>query len=180
MWKSYDRFYSQTLKAEAGLLFLSKNVHEVPFINKICITCLLKSPLTTKNILMGLSSLQLIIKKKARLVKAKKATVITKTRKGQPVGSKLLLGRGNVRPFLHFLTFTIMPQLDLVELHCCNERSVCFNLFITPPTIFGKLTLFFKYFQFLPALKIVLSLKRAPHKGKVLFWRLLKIPLKHP
>lgn len=128
---------------------------------------------------MGLSSLQLMLNKKARLVKAKKATVITKIRKGQPVGSALLLNRGGVHQFIHFVTFTIMPQLDLAQLFSCNERSLCFNLFIKVPTIFAKLTTFFKYFQFLPVIKIVLSLKRGPCKGKLFFWRLLKVPLKH-
>ena len=103
MWKSYDRFYSQTLKSEASLLLLSKNVHEIPRVSKISMTCLPNPPYTLKGILIALSSLQLLINKKAKLVTANKSIVVTKVRKGQPLGATVSVTRGGAsKKFLNF------------------------------------------------------------------------------
>lgn len=180
MWKSYDRFYSQTLKSEASLLLLSKNVHEVPRVSKISVTCLPKAPYTMKGILMALSSLQLLVNKKAKLVTANKSIVLTKVRKGQPLGATISITRGAASQFLNFLTFIVMPQLDLTKLLPCSKKSVDFKLFIRTPTAFSRLTPFFNFFQFLPPIQVVCSLKKGPSKGHLFFLRLMKLPLALP
>lgn len=180
MWKSYDRFYSQTLKSEASLLLLSKNVHEVPRVSKISMTCLPNPPYTLKGILMALSSLQLLINKKAKLVTANKSVVVTKVRKGQPLGATVSVTRRAASQILNFLTFFVMPQLDLIKLFPCNKKSVDFKIFIKTPTAFSRLTPFFKFFQFLPPIQVVFSLKGSLTKGHLFFWRLMKLPLTFP
>jgi len=177
MWKSYDRFYSQTLKSEAGFLFALKNVNKVPSVNKICITCLSKTPIKTKGVLMTSSGLQLLVNKKAQLVTAQKSIITTKVRKGQPLGSKITINKSISWQFLHFLTFVLMPQLDLTKLFSLKEKSSDFKFYISTPTVFSRLTPFFNFFQFLPPIQVVVLMKNFPTKGKIFFWRLLKLPL---
>jgi len=177
MWKSYNRFYGQTIKSEFGLLFALKNASEVPSLKKVTITCLSKNPSKTKRILMALSCLQLFVKKKAQVVTAKKSTVATKVRQGQPLGAKVVLNHNTARQFLHFVTFFLMPRLDLTSLFFVQERNSDFKFFVKTATVFSRLRPFFTFYQFLPLIQVVLSVNNIPNKGQVFFWRLNKIPV---
>ena len=61
MWKNYNRFYTQILKSEAGYVYLCKNVNQIPSVKKVSLTCVPVNPNNSKNIIMALSALQLIL-----------------------------------------------------------------------------------------------------------------------
>ena len=115
MWKNYNRYYTQILKSEVGSIYQSRNINQIPSVEKISLTCVSNNPNSTKSILMILSAIQLVINKKARIVTAQDSIIMTKVRKGQPLGGKNSLTNDSVWLFLNFLTFNIMPLLDLTK-----------------------------------------------------------------
>jgi len=177
MWKNYNRFYTQILKTEAGYFYLCKNVNQIPSVKKVSLTCVPTNLNNSKNIIMALSALQLIVNKKARLVTARDSVILTKVRKGQPLGAKIFLTSGVVWQFIHFLTFNLMPRLDLTKLLRCKKKSLDFKFFVKSPSVFNRLIPFFKFFQFLPPIQVVFTLKRSSNVEKIFFWRLLKLPV---
>ncbi len=177
MWKNYNRFYTQTLKSEAGYFYLCKNINQIPSVKKVSLTCVPGNPNNVKSVIMALSALQLILNKKAKLVTSRDSVVLTKVRKGQPLGAKTFLTNGVVWQFINFLTFNIMPRLDLTRLLHYNKKSLDFKFFIKSPAVFNRLIPFFKFFQFLPPIQVVFTLKKSSDIDKIFFWRLLKLPV---
>ena len=177
MWKSYNRFYTQTLKSETSHLFLIHNINNIPVLNKISLSCLTKFPLSLKGILMVLSGLQLIFNKKAQLIKAKKGIIIKKIKKGYPLGGKLQVSGFKALNFLQFLTFVVLPKLDLTKFFIFQEKNFDFKFFIFNSSRFCRLNSFFNSFQFLPPIQIVFSFKNLPTKEKIFFLRLVKFPV---
>ena len=109
MWKNYNRYYTQILKSEVGSIYQSRNINQIPSVEKISLTCVSNNPNSTKSILMILSAIQLVINKKARIVTAQDSIIMTKVRKGQPLGGKNSLTNDSVWLFLNFLTFAFIP-----------------------------------------------------------------------
>ena len=177
MWKNYNRFYTQIIKSEVGSIYLCKNVNQIPSVKKASLTCVSGNPNSTKSTFMTLSALQLIANKKAKLVTSRKSIVLTKVRKGQPLGAKVFLTGGLALQFLNFLTFNLMPQLDLTKLIRCGKENTDFKFFIKSPAVFNKLTPFFNFFQFLPPIQIVFTLKGSSDLENTFLWRLLKLPV---
>lgn len=177
MWKSYNRFYTQIIKSEAGFLFLSKNVYKVPYVKKASLACASKNPITVKSTLMTLSGLQLAVNRKTFITTAQKSRVVAKIRKGNPLGSKVSFFGDGVYQIAHMMSLKLLPQLELVNFLRCNDKSFDFIFFIKSPMIFYRLVPFFNYFQSLPPLQVVLSAKGLYCSKKALFWRLFKLPI---
>jgi len=177
MWKSYNRFYTQTIRSEVGSIFLCKNVNEIPSVKKISLTCVSSSPNNVRNVLMTLSSLQLVGNRKTKIVTSKRSNALMKIRKGQPLGAKTLFTSGRGLQFLNFFTLKLMPGLDLTSLLFHNSGNNDFKFFIKSFSIFSELRHFFQYFQFLPAIQVLLTLKQPSNAKLIFFWRFLKLPV---
>lgn len=118
MWKSNNRFYTQNLKKEISILFLSKNIHFIPSFKNIRVFSFRFFHITNhfKKLLASFICLQLLSNKKPTLVLAKKS-ISTKTRKNQPLEAFFFLLSNKAFAFLHSLSFFMFPQLDTVSIH---------------------------------------------------------------
>jgi ribosomal protein L5 len=179
MLKNFNRFYTRNLKSEAGLLFFSKNINEIPTLRKISLNCISKNSSGIKGTLMALSALQLISNKNSLMVKSQKSTILTKVRKGQPIGSRAVLTTGVIWQFLYTLTNYVMPQLDMIQFLDHQKKDTDFKFFIKSPMAFFKLRSFFYPFQFLPPVQVVFSLKKTSSIKRLFFLRLLKLPVSY-
>jgi len=179
MWKNYNRFYTQIIKSEVGSVYLCKNVNQIPCIKKVSLTCVSSKWSNIKNVLMTLSALQLIVNRKAKLITSRVSIALMKIRKGQPLGAKVFVTGGTGLQFLNFLIFNLMPRLDLTQLIFYNKENKDFKLFIRSSSIFSVLQPFFNFFQFLPSIQVVFTLKRSSDFKKLFFWRFLKLPVSY-
>ena len=177
MWKSYNRFYTQIIKSEAGSIYQCRNVNQIPSVKRVSISCVSNNPNSVKSTLMTLSALQLVFDKKAKIVTSRDSVVLTKVRKGQPLGAKVFLTKGSAWQFLNFLTFNLMPQLDLTKKIYFSKRNSDFKFIIKSSAVFNVLKPFFNFFQFLPSIQVVFGFKNPPINDKPFFWRLLKLPV---
>jgi ribosomal protein L5 len=177
MWKGFNRFYRRNLKSEAGLLFFSKNINQIPTLRKVGLNCVPHNFSGTKGTLLTLSALQLISNKKSLLVSSRKSTILTKVRKGQPIGSRLVFTSEALWQFFNSLTNFVIPQLDLIQLFRHQKKSSDFKFFIKSPMSFAKLGSFFYSFQFLPPIQVTFTFKKISNRNKFFFLRLLKLPV---
>ena len=177
MWKSYNRFYTQTIRSEVGSVFLCKNVNEIPYVKKISLTSVSSSPNNIRNVLMTLSSLQLVSNRKTKIVTSKRSNSLMKIWKGQPLGAKTFLTGGRGLQFLSFFTLKLMPGLDLTSLLFYHSGNSDFKFFIKSSSIFSELRHFFQFFQFLPPIQVIFTLKQPSNAKQIFFWRFLKLPV---
>ena len=177
MWKSYNRFYTRVLKSELGSVYLCKNVNQIPCLKKVSLTCVSSNLSNNKSVLMTLSALQLLVNNKSKLVTSKRSQALLKIRKGQPLGGKNFLTGDKGLQFLNFFTFNVMPSLDLTRIISLHKSSKDFTFFVQSNSIFSKLRPFFVFFQFLPPIQIVFTLKNSSIIERTFFWRFLKLPV---
>ena len=177
MWKNYNRFYTQIIRSEVSSVYLCKNVNQIPSIKKVSLICVSSKFNSVKSVLMALSALQLIINKKAKLITSRKSIALMKIRKGQPLGAKIFLTSGTGLQFLNFFISNVMPRLDLTRLVFYNKKSKDFNFFIKSSSVFNRLRPFFNFFQFLPSIQVVFTLKSCSDIDISYFWRFLKLPI---
>ena len=149
--------------SEVGSVFLCKNVNEIPYVKKISLTSVSSSPNNIRNVLMTLSSLQLVSNRKTKIVTSKRSNSLMKIRKGQPLGAKTFLTGGRGLQFLSFFT--------LLFYHSGNND---FKFFIKSSSIFSELR---HFFQFLPPIQVIFTLKQPSNAKQIFFWRFLKLPV---
>lgn len=177
MWKKYNRFYTQIIKSEVGFTQLCKNVNQISCIKKISLSCVCKPPNNIKQVLMTLSALQFIVNKKAKVVTSKQSLALMKIRKGQPLGAKVFLTGGTALQFFNYFSLNIVPRVDLLKLMPYYDENIDFKFSIKASTIFTRLGTFFNFFQFLPPVQVVLSLRKCSNKKNIFFLRFLKLPV---
>ena len=123
---------------------------------------------------MTLSSLQLVSNRKTKIVTSKRSNSLMKIRKGQPLGAKTFLTGGRGLQFLSFFTLKLMPGLDLTSLLFYHSGNSDFKFFIKSSSIFSELG---HFFQFLPPIQVIFTLKRPSNAKQIFFWRFLKLPV---
>jgi ribosomal protein L5 len=126
---------------------------------------------------MTLSSLQIFLSKKGRLLTAQKSSAAKKIRKGYHIGSSINLNGIFGKQFLHFLIFSVMPRLDLNTLLLYQKKNLDFKFFIKTSKIVDKLTPFFNFFEYLPPLQVVVFWRENSTERNFFFLRLLKFPV---
>jgi ribosomal protein L5 len=177
MWKRFDQVYSQNLKSEIGLVFLCKNVYDVPFVENAVVSCTSKAPLSWKGVLMAGSGIQLITNCRPLGELVTKPKGVDGVYPGEFFGSKVFISRRTVWQFMHFLTSLQMPLFDSTNLISLNKKGVSFSFSLNTPSVFTRLAPFLQHFPFLPGVHVQLSLKTPPQKNISFFWRFLKLPI---
>ena len=69
-----------------------------------------------------------------------------------------------------------MPGLDLTSLLFYHSGNNDFKFFIKSSSIFSELRHFFQFFQFLPPIQVIFTLKQPSNAKQIFFWRFLKLP----
>lgn len=91
--------------------FFYKNLVELPKLKKIIMSLDCNKNLNIKNLAIALLSLELISKQKSFVTKSTKINIITKIRKGYPIGCKIILHNIKMNNFIFKLLFYIFPKI---------------------------------------------------------------------
>lgn len=103
-------YYKKIVRRDLINKFSYTHVEEVPQLKKIILNFGCKNS-DVKNVASALLSLELITTKKASLVKSKRANVLLKIRKGNPVGCVVILKNNAMYNFLFKLLSEVLPNL---------------------------------------------------------------------
>ena len=107
-----EHFNKKTFKYDLINKFLYKNTKKLPKIKKIILNFSCQST-KLKNLASSLLALELITTKKGLLTTSKKANILLKLRKGNPVGCKIVLTSKNYYNFLARFLNEILPKLEI-------------------------------------------------------------------
>merc|ERR1711862_956705 len=104
-----EKYYNQITRYDLINKFNYHNLNEIPKFEKIilnigCKTCDLKK------LSVSVLALQLITKKKSKLVASKKSNILLKIKKGEPVACKIILTKKCMYEFLVKIIFKIIPN----------------------------------------------------------------------
>lgn len=107
-------FYNKNMKYDLLNKFYYINTKKLPKIKKIVITLNCK---TTKMASLAFSSLalELVTSQKSQFIISKKANLLLKIRKGNPIGCKVTLKKNKMFKFLENTCCNIIPQLKVLN-----------------------------------------------------------------
>jgi len=103
-------YYKKIVRRDLINKFTYTHLEEVPQLKKIILNFGCKNS-DVKNVASALLSLELITTRKASLVKSKRANVLLKIRKGNPVGCVVVLKNNAMYNFLFKLLTEVFPNL---------------------------------------------------------------------
>jgi len=107
---SLKYYYKKIIRRDLVNKFTYTHLEEVPQLKKIILNFGCKNS-DVKSVASALLSLELITTKKASLVKSKRANVLLKIRKGNPVGCVVILKKNEMYDFLFKLLSEVFPNL---------------------------------------------------------------------
>ncbi|MFA9290847.1 MAG: hypothetical protein ACEQSF_06525 [Solirubrobacteraceae bacterium] len=105
-----EYYYKKIVRRDLINKFTYTHLEEVPQLKKIILNFGCKNS-DVKSIASALLSLELITTKKGSLVKSKRANVLLKIRKGNPVGCTVVLKSNAMYDFLFKLLTEVFPNL---------------------------------------------------------------------
>lgn len=105
-----EYYYKKIVRRDLINKFTYTHFEEVPQLKKIILNLGCKNS-DVKSIASALLSLELITTKKGSLVKSKRANVLLKIRKGNPVGCVVILKNNAMYDFLFKLLSEVFPNL---------------------------------------------------------------------
>jgi len=126
-----EHYYKKIIRRDFINKFSYTYVEEVPQLKKIVLNFGCKNS-DVKSIASALLSLELITTKKGSLVKSKRANVLLKIRKGNPVGCVVVLKDNVMYNFLFKLLSEVLPNLKFFTglnlSKKCGKTSFSFTL----------------------------------------------------
>lgn len=124
-------FYSKSVKYDLLNKFFYKNTKNFPKIKKIVLNLGCNTTKIT-NLAISALALELITSKKSQFTVTKKANLLFKIRKGNPVGCKVVLKSNNIFNFLEINSYYILPKLqhfnNLVIKNKLNKNSLQYKI----------------------------------------------------
>ena len=130
--------------------FIFKEVKQIPKLKKVVLTFCLKK-YETKHFLISLAALKIISDIKfCSIIKSKSSNVTLKIKKGNPIGSKVILRKARMNLFL-FKLFNLNFSKKK-KFHSKNKTSFSFKIYDSLK--FSELEQNYQYFKNLPILNI--------------------------
>jgi large subunit ribosomal protein L5 len=105
-----EYYYKKIVRRDLINKFIYTHLEEIPQLKKIILNFGCKNS-DVKSVASALLSLELITTKKGSLVKSKRANVLLKIRKGNPVGCVVVLKNNEMYDFLFKLLTEVLPNL---------------------------------------------------------------------
>jgi len=177
MLKQNIKFQTTILKQEKSQIFSTANIHKVPELKKTWIFSKMFLLQPKKSVMLYLSGIQIVSKKKGILLLSKKSNIALKFPKGEPIGARVTLNKKQSFLFLYFLVFNLFPKLDWISSFILKKEKQDFNFSINSVEVIKDFATLNYYFKANLKIRISLLCCRKRQKGKIL-WRLLKIPIR--
>lgn len=172
-------YYEIIIKHDLINKFSYSNIKNIPRFEKIVLNFGCKN-YKLKDIAPALLSLELIGEQSGKLTKAKKANLVLKIKKGQPIGCYLILTDNKMYKFLFNLLIKIFPSLkDFkgIPINFENKQINSLSFYINDLTIFKELNTHFYFYNKLPSLNITLVTNTKNKNEFIYLLHSFKIPL---
>jgi len=164
--------------------FLYKNIHEIPFtIEKVTLFYTLQKDVSLKPLIRVSTLLELITGQRAVFIRAQKASIFLKIRKGVPLGVKVTLRKKNLANFLVSLIWEILPNIKNFSLKTKiqkikQDKINNIGFILLDPLVFPALKSFFFLFRSCINLKFLFSFDCRSSKKECFFnARFTQIPV---
>jgi large subunit ribosomal protein L5 len=173
-----ENYYKKVIRHDLINKFFYKHVREIPQLKKIILNFGCKS-LEIKNIAASLLSLELIAVQQGALTKSKRANILLKIRKGNPVGCTVVLKKDKMYNFLLKLLIDVFPNLrDFKGINVAKKLSnTSFSFTLKDLISFKELEKQFYLFSSLPPLNITFVTNTKTVEELLYLLNSFKIPL---
>ena len=173
-----ENYYKKIIKHDLINKFFYYNLKNIPELKKIILNFGCRS-FIIKNIAASLLALKLITAKQGTVTKAKRANVLLKVRKGNPVGCIVILKKKQMYHFFSKLLTQVLPNFRDFKRICISKKSngKSFSLTLMNLINFKELEKQFYLFTNLPSLNIILVTNTTTQKELIFLLNSFKIPL---
>ena len=173
-----ENYYKKVIRHDLINKFFYYNLDNIPELKKIILNFGCKS-FAIKNIAASLLALELITAKQGTITKAKRANILLKVRKGNPVGCIVVLRKTQMYHFFWKLLTQVLPNLrDFKGISASKKlNGKSFSLTLTDLINFNELEKQFYLFTNLPPLNIILVTNTDTRKELIFLLNSFKVPL---
>lgn len=171
-------YYKKVVRYDLINKFFYNHIEDIPQLKKIILNFGCKSS-EIKTLAASLLSLELIAVQKGVLTKSKKANILLKIRKGNPVGCVVVLKKNKMYNFLFKLLTDVFPNLrDFKGISIAKKiGNRSFSLTLKDLISFKELERQFYLFSKLPPLNITFVTNTKTKKELVYLLNAFKLPL---
>ena len=173
-----ENYYEKVIRYDLLNKFFYDRIEDIPQLKKITLNFGCKN-FETKNIASSLLSLELISVQSGVLTKSKKANILLKIRKGNPVGCIVVLRKDKMYNFLFKLLIDVFPNLrDFKGIVVSKKLSnTSFSFTLKDLISFKELEKQFYLFSNLPPLNITFVTNTKTRKELLYLLNAFKLPL---
>ena len=173
-----ENYYKKVIRRDLINKFFYSRIEEVPQLKKIILNFGCKS-FEVKNLAASLLSLELITTQQGVLTKSRRANILLKIRKGNPVGCTVVLRRNKMYYFLFKLLTDVFPNLrDFKGIVSAKKLSnTSFSFTLKDLISFKELEKQFYLFSNLPPLNVTFITNTRTKKELLDLLSALKLPL---
>jgi large subunit ribosomal protein L5 len=173
-----ENYYKKVIRHDLINKFLYYNLDDIPELKKIILNFGCKN-FAIKNVAASLLALELITTKQGTITKAKRANILLKVRKGQPVGCVVVLRKIKMYHFFLKLLTQVFPNLkDFKGINVSKKlNGNSFSLTLVDLINFKELEKQFYLFTNLPPLNIILITNTKTQKELIFLLNSFKVPL---
>lgn len=173
-----ENYYKKVIRQDLLNKFSYDRIENIPQLKKIVLNFGCKN-FDIKNISVSLLSLELITGQKGVLTKSKRANILLKIRKGNPVGCMVILKKNKMYSFMFKLLIDVFPSLkDFKGIFVAKKLNVTsFSFTLIDLITFKELEKQFYLFSNLPPLNITLVSNTKSKKELLYLLNSFKLPL---
>ena len=173
-----ENYYKKVIRYDLLNKFLYNRIEDIPQLKKIVLNFGCKS-FDMRNLAVSLLSLELITGQKGVLTKSKRANILLKIRKGNPVGCMVVLKKNKMYDFTFKLLIDVFPNLrDFRGIHVAKKLNMTSLSFTLIDLIsFKELEKQFYLFSNLPPLNVTFVTNAKSKKELLYLLNSFKLPL---
>ena len=172
-----ENYYKKVIRHDLINKFFYNHIEDVPQLKKIILNFRCKS-FEIKNLAASLLSLELIAVQQGILTKSKRANILLKIRKGNPVGCTVVLRKNKMYNFLFKLLIDVFPNSrDFKGITVAKKLSnTSFSFTLKDLISFKELEKQFYLFSKLPPLNITFVTDTKTKKELLYLLNAFKLP----
>lgn len=168
----FEKYYKNVIKYDLIQKFKYKSINDVPKIKSIIFNIGCKTS-DFKKLTTSFLSLQLLTKKKGRILISKKPNILLKIRKGDPIGCEIVLRKTSMFKILSYTIHILLNFKHFFFKKVKQTKSVTFCF--ENPLFFNILEQNFGFFNNLDKINITINTNSSNNKELLFLLNSLKI-----
>ena len=168
----FEKYYKNVIKYDLMQKFKYKSVKNVPKLKSMILNIGCKTS-DFKRLTSSFLSLQLITKKKSKILRSGKSNILLKIRKGDPVGCGIILRKQHMFKTLSYVIYILSHSKQKIFKETKQTKSVTFCF--ESPLSFNILELNFGFFNNLDKVNITINTNASNSKELLFLMNSFKI-----